>query len=126
MPAIESKEEKLAIKNTITFVALKAFGQLVRFHMLSDYRRPGANYSIQQGVDNVCFEGIFLASSIGTGEFILQMVQELLITAESEQVVGVWTEEPIHLRFENVAWVQFVVADGMLNLTRDGFVVLPK
>jgi hypothetical protein len=69
------KEEKLQLKSTITFLALKAVGQLVKFFMLSSYRRVGANYDLDEN-QRVLYEGIFTTSSINSGEILLRMVEE--------------------------------------------------
>lgn len=76
------KDEKLQIKAAITFFALKCVGCLAKFYMVRSYERDGAFYELNVN-ERVMFEGIFIASSIATGEVILRMVEELIVNTEN-------------------------------------------
>jgi len=47
--------------------------------MVQGYSRPNQDYQTEEGY-RVCFEGIFVASSLPTGQVILQTVEEILIS----------------------------------------------
>ena len=106
------KDEKLQIKAAITFFALRCVGCLAKFYMLRSYERDGAFYEL--GVnERVLFEGIFIASSLATGEVILKMVEELIVNTENSvrRSINIYTTQNIHLSLANVAWIEFSSLD---------------
>lgn len=130
--SFDLKDEKLQLKTSITFFALKAMGQLCRFHMLQSYRRDGASYDLNEN-ERVVFEGIYVTSSLATSEVILKLVEEYVYpTSDADwdsepRLEEMWLDNFIHLQLENVAWVEFIPNDDThlrqcINITRTGFV----
>jgi hypothetical protein len=92
---------------------LKSVGSLVRAHMLSDYKRPGADYELREG-EHLMFEGIYMTASISTTEVMLGMVEEIILSSDGKRrhVVACYTDHHINLRLANVAYIEFVDEDS--------------
>lgn len=56
-------------------------GCLAKFYMMQDYRREGATYEMNAN-ERVLYEGIFVTSSIATGQILIKMVEEYVFTGE--------------------------------------------
>lgn len=77
-------------------------GELCRFHMLTTYKREGANYELAPS-ERVVFEGIYVTSSLATSEVILKLVEEYVYSADEgwdpscARLEEMWLENFIHL-----------------------------
>ena len=65
--------------------------------MLSSYRRNGSEYEVNCD-ERVVFEGLWVSSSIGTGEVIIKMVEEQIVSNRGDKrLVNIFIDSPIHL-----------------------------
>jgi hypothetical protein len=65
--------------------------------MLSSYRRNGSDYEVNSD-ERVVFEGLWVSSSIGTGEVIIKMVEEQIVSNRGDKrLVNIFIDSPIHL-----------------------------
>ena len=75
--------------------------------MLQEYRRDGAKYAVSDE-ERIVFEGIYIASSISTGEVIIKMVEESVCRNDdydTRKLQNIYTSDFVHLGLDNVAWV---------------------
>jgi len=63
---------------------MKSVGSLVRVYMVGGYRRPNADYELQEG-ERLLLEGIYMTASVSTCEIMLGMVDEIILGADGKR-----------------------------------------
>lgn len=128
---VDTKEEKLQIKSTISFLFMKSVGSLVRANMLHEYKTPNATYEVQPG-ERLILEGIYLAASVSTCELILGMVEVIILSADGKRryTAQVYLDQTVRLRMDNVAWLEFIDSTDTqataVNICREGLQKIPR
>lgn len=127
---LDTKEEKLQIKSSINFLLMKSVGSFVRAYMLLDYKPPNSSIEVQPG-ERLILEGIYLTSSVSTCEFLLGMVEVIILSADEKRrfTAAVYLDQTIKLKMDNVAWLEFkdgANPENVANICREGLKKIPR
>ena len=91
--------------------------------MLPDYSPTLSNYTKTEN-ERVIYEGIYVSLSASSGEFLLEMVEEIIHDTVSgeERVVMIYDDTPVIIKYEKVA----IISYPGKNITQNGAVSVQK